>query len=459
MSLKNKLILLIFSIGILPALIIGLVSIQNTSAALEKQSFEQIQTLRSIKAKQTTQHFIDTQNNIETLADNLSLLIEKQGLETAIVEVDPYGQSLFSRYIARHNYDDLFLLDLEGYCFYSVTQQADCQTNLVSGKYKDSGLGEVVQKTIAHSRYHMSDLAPLSPNNGAPAAFVAAPVAVQGEVVVILAMQVSAASIGHIIAERSGMANMGEIDKAETLASVTVLQTTMLTIAGIGAVLVALLAIIFADIIAKPIHILANVIGKVAHTGDLSIRYQHLSNDETGQAGRALNSLLERQQKTISQINSLMGAVALGDFAARIHVTSNGDLKHLEQTINQSMSALEQAVQEVTRVAWAMSDGDLTQAMSNDLEGDLYNLALALKCISISVEGIVDDVRSIAKHPEQFGETVGVVGEAGVSAKQAAKLHDLMKFFNTNAEDPSKAKPKLMSQSEEIKRLIADLNG
>ena len=453
MSLKNKLFLLMFLIGILPALIIGLVSIQNTSVALEKQAFEQIQTLRSIKANQITQHFIDTQNNIETLADSLSLLIEKQGLETAIVEVDPYGQSLFSRYIARNDYDDLFLLDLEGYCFYSVTQQADCETNLVSGKYKDSGLGEVVQKTIAHSRFHMSDLAPLSPKDGTPAAFIAAPVTVQGEVVVILAMQVSVTSIGHIIAERSGMAGMGEVDEAETLAAITVLQTTMLTIAGIGAVLVVLLAFIFADIIAKPMHILANVIGKVVHTGDLSIRYKQTSNDETGQAGRALNSLLERQQNTILQINSLMGAVALGDFTARMQVASQGDLKHLEQTINQSMSALEQAAQEVTRVAWAMSDGDLTQTMSNDLEGDLYNIALALKCISISVEGIVDDVRSIAQDVEQSGEAVGV------PTKQAAQIHDLMKFFSTNAEDLSNTKPKLMSQSEEIKRLIADLNG
>jgi len=453
MSLKNKLFLLMFLIGILPALIIGLVSIQNTSVALEKQAFEQIQTLRSIKANQITQHFIDTQNNIETLADSLSLLIEKQGLETAIVEVDPYGQSLFSRYIARNDYDDLFLLDLEGYCFYSVTQQADCETNLVSGKYKDSGLGEVVQKTIAHSRFHMSDLVPLSSKGEAPAAFIAAPVTVQGEVVVILAMQVSVTSIGHIIAERSGMAGMGEVDEAETLAAITVLQTTMLTIAGIGAVLVVLLAFIFADIIAKPMHILANVIGKVVHTGDLSIRYKQTSNDETGQAGRALNSLLERQQNTILQINSLMGAVALGDFTARMQVASQGDLKHLEQTINQSMSALEQAAQEVTRVAWAMSDGDLTQTMSNDLEGDLYNIALALKCISISVEGIVDDVRSIAQDVEQSGEAVGV------PTKQAAQIHDLMKFFSTNAEDLSNTKPKLMSQSEEIKRLIADLNG
>ena len=453
MSLKIKLIALIFLMGVIPALIIGVTSLQNTSHALEKLALNQSQALQTIKVNQATQHFIDIQNNIETLADSLSLLIEKQGLETAIVDVDPYGQSLFSRYIARHNYDDLFLLDLEGYCFYSVTQQADCQTNLVSGKYKDSGLGEVVQKTIAHSRYHMSDVTSLSASNTTPEAFVAAPVSVQGDVVVILAMQVSATSIGHIISERSGMSNIGTGDQPGALAAVSVLQTTMLTIATIGIVVIALLALIFADIIAKPMRLLANFIGKIERTGDLSIRYPDAIRDETGEAGHALNSLLESQQKAIGQIHSLMGAIAVGDFTARIKTASHGDLHHLEQAINQSVSTLELAVQEVTRVAWVMSEGDLTQVMSSDLEGEFDNIALALKCVSISVEGIVDDVRAIAEDMEQRGEAIGV------STKHAIELNNLMKFFSTNSQDPSSVKAKKMSQNEEIKRLVSDLNG
>ena len=101
-------------------------------------------------------------------------------------------------------------MDLEGYCFYSVTQEADYQTNLVFGKYKDSGLGEVVQKSILDGQYHLSDLAPYAPSNGDPAAFIALPVLVQGEAVMILAMQISTAGIDHIMTERTGLGDTGE---------------------------------------------------------------------------------------------------------------------------------------------------------------------------------------------------------------------------------------------------------
>lgn len=118
-----------------------------------------------------------------------------------------------------------------------------------------------------------------------------------------------------------------------------------------------------------------------------------------------------------------MGAIAVGDFTARIKTASQGDLGHLEQTINQSVSTLELAVQEVTRMAWVMSEGDLTQVTRNDLEGEFDNIALALKCVSISVEGIVDDVRAIAEDMKQRGEAVGI------STKHAIELNNLMKFL------------------------------
>ena len=158
MNLKQKLILLILTAGIFPALVIGLISLQNSRAALEQQIFDQLEAQRTIKANQITQHFASAEHDIQTLADNLALMIDNQGLETAITQVDQNGQSLFSRYIERNDYYDLFLLDTEGYCFYSVTEEADYQTNLISGKFKDSGLGEVVQKAMFDSQYHMSDL-------------------------------------------------------------------------------------------------------------------------------------------------------------------------------------------------------------------------------------------------------------------------------------------------------------
>ncbi len=451
MKLKQKIIALVLLVGILPALIIGLVSIQNSRAELERQVLGELQALRTIKAKQITQHFIDAQNDIETLADHLSLLLEKQGIESAIIDTDADGQSLFSRYIKRNGYDDLLLFDIEGYCFYSVTQEADYLTNLLTGIYKDSGLGEVVQKTIADSQYHMSDLAPYAPSNSNPAAFIATPVKVQGEVIIVLALQVSPASIDHIMADRTGMGDTGETylvgadllmrsdsfldpvhhsvkasfanpligkvdtkavrqsllgktgsqiirdyngnlvlsayaplplqddvvwnivaekDVAEAFAPIAKLQTAMLIMAGLGIFLITLLALMFAAILAKPMLILADVIGKVEQTGDLSIRYKNLSNDETGQAGRALNSLLERQQRAIMQINTVMSAVAVGDFGHRVDMPLTGNFSTLKDATNNSVQGVSVVMNSLNQVMIGLASGNFSARMQGGIEGE-----------------------------------------------------------------------------------------
>ena len=594
MNLRQKLILLILMAGILPALVIGLISLQNSRAALEQQIFDQLEAQRTIKANQITQHFASAEHDIQTLADNLALMIEKQGLETAISQVDQNGQTLFSRYIERNDYYDLFLLDTEGYCFYSVTEEADYQTNLISGKFKDSGLGEVVQKALFDSQYHMSDLAPYAPSNGDPAAFIAAPVMVQNELVMILAMQLSLDGIDAIMSERTGLGNTGEtylvgadllmrsnsfldpinhsvegsfanpelgkvdteavkqaglgnlgsqividyngnpvlsayaplrlnddvmwtilaeIDEAEAFAPIAALQITMLIVAGVGVVLIIFLAFVFGAIISKPMLNLAHVMSKIEHTGDLSLRFKDPSKDETGQAGHALNALLVRQKNAITEVNLVMGAIAAGDFSRRVdmdlvgdfnslkHATNNfadsvantmhslgqvmsslsagdfsarmtgnieanfrkqvddamtsmevalgeigqvmqalaqgrfnrrievqldGDLNLLKQNINDSMDALEQALEEVTQVASAISKGDLNQTMSNHYEGDLNNIAIALNGTSVSVAGIVGEVRLMAQNVGQGADEIAKGGQdlTNRTAAQASSLEE-----------------------------------
>lgn len=488
MNLKQKFIALILIVGIIPALIIGIVSLQNSSAALESQAFEQLQAQRTIKANQIQQHFQDAQNGIETLADNLALLLEKQGLETAIVELDEDGQSMFSRYIKRNDYYDLFLLDLEGYCFYSVTQEADYQTNLVSGVYKDSGLGQVVRRVIADSQYHMSDLAPYAPSNGDPAAFIAAPVKVDGETVMVLAMQVSIAGIDHIMAERTGMGETGEtylvgadllmrsdsfldpinhsvnasfanpelgkvdtlasrqalagitdsqvvidyngntvlsayapltvsdgvvwnilaeIDEVEAFAPIAQLQNTMLIIAAVGVVLVAVLAFMFASIIAKPMLVLAHVIGKVEKTGDLSIRYKNPSKDETGQAGLALNGLLQRQESAIGQINRVMGAVAAGDFSHRVDLPLVGNFSSLKDATNNSADSVEATMKCLGQVMASLASGDFSARMRGDIEGGFrQQVDNAMATMETALGEIGEVMQDLAQG--QFGRRIKV---------------------------------------------------
>ncbi len=104
-------------------------------------------------------------------------LIATVSLEEALAgQLDENKKGFFDNYMQINGYYDLFLIHPEGQVFYSVTKEADYQTNIVNGKYKDSSLGKAVRKSIQTKEHTISDFEPYAPSNGAPAAFIVQPV-------------------------------------------------------------------------------------------------------------------------------------------------------------------------------------------------------------------------------------------------------------------------------------------
>ena len=96
------------------------------------------------------------------------------------------------RLLEARGYYDVFLADLDGELLYTVFKERDFLTNLVSGPYADSGLGEVVRESLdaKPGAVAFADFTPYAPSYGAPAAFLATPVfAPDGARVGVLAIQ------------------------------------------------------------------------------------------------------------------------------------------------------------------------------------------------------------------------------------------------------------------------------
>lgn len=116
-----------------------------------------------------------------------------------------------SKFKVDGGYYDLFLIDPTGLCFYSVEQEADYNTNLLEGKFKDSGLGKLVKTVLSTKSFGFADFAPYAPSNGEPASFIAQPVlSPDGTVQVVVALQISLESINKVMNERTGMGKTGE---------------------------------------------------------------------------------------------------------------------------------------------------------------------------------------------------------------------------------------------------------
>ncbi len=137
-------------------------------------------------------------------------IISEIDIAEAFSPIDENGVYFYEKYMNIYGYYDLFLLNPDGYCFYSVTKEADYQTNFISGPYKDSSLSDAVKETLQTKQIVFSDFSPYQPSGGVPAAFLTQPVLNNGTVEMIVALQLPLEGINSIMQERTGMGESGE---------------------------------------------------------------------------------------------------------------------------------------------------------------------------------------------------------------------------------------------------------
>jgi methyl-accepting chemotaxis protein len=140
-------------------------------------------------------------------------MVTRQNLEEALVSTLYNGQEkkdFFKEFIGIKGYKDLFLINENGFVYYSSAKESDYHTNLMDGKYSDSGLGKLTRKVFRTKEYEVQDFEPYPPSNGNPAAFIAKPIQKNGHVETIVAMKLSMISINEVMQERQGMGETGE---------------------------------------------------------------------------------------------------------------------------------------------------------------------------------------------------------------------------------------------------------
>ena len=116
----------------------------------------------------------------------------------------------FTEYIQAYHYYDLFLIHPQGRIFYTVIREEDYNTNILTGKYADTNLGELAARVKRSGRFGFADYRPYAPSDNEPAAFLAEPVVHNGEVKLIVALQLNLDAVDAIMQERSGMGESGE---------------------------------------------------------------------------------------------------------------------------------------------------------------------------------------------------------------------------------------------------------
>ncbi len=205
LKLKQKLGLAFLLAGIIPAAAVGVISIIEADRSLREASFNQLEAVRGIKQSQIGSYFQERRGDMAVLVDAVSKFLPESG------QADDKLGDFLTKYTKAYGYYDLFLIDRNGVVFYSVAKEADYRTNLLTGAYKDSGLGRLFRRAVETKGYVLEDYSPYAPSNNEPAAFIAQPIIAGNEVKMVVVLQLPLEPINAIMTQRDGMGETGEV--------------------------------------------------------------------------------------------------------------------------------------------------------------------------------------------------------------------------------------------------------
>ena len=224
-KIKTRLLTVFLAVGLTAVAVVGYMGYNTADEALDKTSQDLLTALREVKKGQIEGYFGERLGDIEVLAafpvvteaiEEFEQAHSKSGLSlgefiksTAFNKVAEKFGPILTKYEKEYGYYDLFIMDHLGNVLYTVEREPDWGTNVVNGKYSDSGLAEAYNK--AKSGKVLTDFAAYAPSNGDAASFVAAPLFEEGGALHgVVALQIPIGAINKIMQERAGLGESGE---------------------------------------------------------------------------------------------------------------------------------------------------------------------------------------------------------------------------------------------------------
>ena len=223
MSLKYKIISLFLLIGLLPLFFgMGTAYIINKKA-LEENATNLLNTVQQLKAQKISTYFQDKVNDTKTFAHDSTIkrimniynnqrqvnAVSDQEKQKLVQRLDTLFKKQYE--FEKLDYYDAFIIDTKGNIIYTVAKEADFNTNLKTGPYKDSGLALAFEKTTLTTPY-LADFQWYAPSNE-PAAFLAYPITnndANEKITGYFAVQLSLEAINTIMQDATGLGKTGE---------------------------------------------------------------------------------------------------------------------------------------------------------------------------------------------------------------------------------------------------------
>ncbi len=207
-------------VSLLPILVIGNTLLHTFEKEIKNSAIRNVSAIADKKIEQIDSYlkerFLDSSLVRDSSTTHEALIEFSRIYEQSGVESDDYRQldasyrENFKRFVEEAKYYDIFLISTKGDIVYTQAHESDFATNLLTGPYRDTGLGKVTRYALDNLKSSISDFERYEPSKGAIAAFVATPVIINGEIRGVLALQIFSERVFAVIGNNVGLSDSGE---------------------------------------------------------------------------------------------------------------------------------------------------------------------------------------------------------------------------------------------------------
>ncbi|MDW7565140.1 MAG: PAS domain S-box protein [Nitrosomonadaceae bacterium] len=219
-SLTQRFMVWFSAVSLLPIMLAGYSLLRVFETELQKTAIQQVSAIADKKVEQIDgylrERLLDTRviNTASTTREamrDFTLAFHQNGVASdAYRQLDASYRDHFERFVEDAGYYDLFLISPQGTVVYSHAHEADFATNLISGPYRNSGLGIVTRQALNMLQSGVSDFEYYAPSSGAIAAFMAFPIVIEGKIEGVLALQIYSEQVFQVLTDNVGLGGTGE---------------------------------------------------------------------------------------------------------------------------------------------------------------------------------------------------------------------------------------------------------
>lgn len=218
-SLALRLLVGLFLISIIPLAGVSLLSLHNFEAALSRTVIANMSSIADKKADQIDTYINERRVNMYQLShfpDIRDMFTALQaghevGMDSvAYRQAAAHAEKLLAELAEGYDYYDMLFINPAGEVIFSLKKEADLNTNLRTGPYRDTVLGQGFQQSMALLSTEFSLFDVYAPLNNKTAAFITTPLFSNSLPIGVLAAQINLEILQPIIEDRIGLGETGE---------------------------------------------------------------------------------------------------------------------------------------------------------------------------------------------------------------------------------------------------------